>query len=381
MKVKLLHLTLSMETGGIEHCICNICDGIDKKKYDITVGCLDSGGTLLKFIQELKCDTFIERRAPGLDWKLISRLVQRFRAQKYHIVHTHNQAAHFYGGIAARLAGVPVVITSEHSRHNIDLSQNRILEKKFLYKISDQWVLVSEALYGQSVYKDKLNPIKLTVIQNGIDIQKFKKGSIFSPCVGVKKKALSLPENSKVLIMVARLHPIKNHEMLLDAYALKRDKLYNLHILFAGEGECSDHLKSRASELNISDHIHFLGDRQDINELLWLSDAFLLCSHSEGFPLSLIESAAAMVPVIITRASNKANFIQDGFNGVVIEHNKKALADSLIHLIDDHNNLKEMAVRGFDVVKEKYSVESMTDAYDELYTKLLTKKGVLRQNL
>ena len=380
MQLKTAHITLSMGVGGIENCILNIVGTLNQNAYSSTVICLDSGGALLESVKDLGIKTFIAGRKPGTDMQLIFRLARYFRRHRFHIIHTHNQAAHFYGGIAARVAGVPIVITTEHSRHNIDVSHRRILEKKILFRLTDQWVLVSDELYHHSLVSDKLQPDKCKVIVNGIDIEKYNKNKTDTIALSeAKKQEIGLPRSAKIIIMVARLHPIKNHLLLLEAFALLKDTFPDANIVLAGDGECYELLKNKAGQLDIQEKVFFLGNRQDIAELLHISDVFVLCSLSEGLPLSLLEAAAASVPVVITQSANKSGFIENKGNGTVVNNSPEALAEALGNILKNPDNFQYQVANGFERIKENYAITSMVNQYDQLYRELSIKKNIRGQ--
>lgn len=377
MKLKVAHITLSMGTGGIEHCICHLAKALDRRSFEMSIGCLDYTGALFETIGQLGIDTFVEHRKPGLDWRLILRLTAFFKAKQYHIVHTHNQASHFYGGIAAKLSGIPILITTEHSRHYIDSSRRRVLEKKFLYQLTDKWVTVSNELYQQCIQTDNLKSGKLCMINNGVPVD----DNYFSwepkENLNIKKVELGLPADSKIIIMVARLHPIKNHALLLESFAIEKNQLTDTHVLLAGSGKELDALKKLSQKLEIENRVHFLGDRQDISQLLKISNLFVLCSHSEGLPLSLLEACAARLPVLITDSANKAGFIEHQENGIVVDSNKLTLSKALVSMLAESDKLKKLTEVGFQKVSSRFSLTAMARSYERLYLSLARKKKII----
>ena len=374
---KLAHITLSMGPAGVEHFIINFARRLNRKCFDLTVGCLDAGGVLLDEIHSLGCSSFVLSRQSGLDWRLVVSLARIFSKQKFDIVHTHNQAAHFYAGLAAKISRVPCLITTEHSRHYIEERRIRRLEKLILSSFTDRWVNVSQELAQLSIEKDGLLSKKVRVIPNGIDIERFRKPMSFYNDyndIARMKKGLGIPSDAKLAIMVARLHPIKNHKILLQAVAAIKERIKNVHIILVGDGELRDDLMELAQQLGIGNRIHFLGYRQDIPELLWLSDLFVLCSFTEGMPLSLLEAMAAGVPVIIARTANKAGVITDGVNGKVVETDTKALAVGLANILENQDHYKRLAENGFEFVSKHFSLETMMKQYESLYEEILERK-------
>jgi len=376
MAVKLAHIVLGMEPGGIENLIVNMARQIDRKSFDMTVGCLDVGGFLLNDINMLGFNSFILKRKPGLDWKSVLSLARIFIREKFDIVHTHNEAPHFYGGLAAKLAGIPCLITTEHSRHYIDDNyERRRLQKLLMSKITDQWVTVSEELARLSVEKDGLSPEKVVAVPNGIDVERFIRPIDISAARW--KNDIGIPENAKVAIMVARLNPIKNHELFIRALAELKD-MTDVHAVFVGDGELLNTLTQLTKFLGLENKIHFLGYRQDIEKFLWISDVFVLCSKTEGLPLCLLEAMAAKVPILITDTANRAGLITHGVNGQIAENNVKSLATALTNALKDTVYYKKMAEKGFDFVKEHYSLKTMMSRYQCIYERILKEKSNLK---
>lgn len=367
-RIKLCHITLSMGIGGIEKLIVSLTGLLDQKKYSITVVCLDFGGELVSELQNIGVEVLVIGRKKGFDWRLFFQLAHLFRKKKFDIVHAHNQAALFYAGIAAKLARTPLLITTEHSRHNTDGRWRRQLEKRFLCKISNKWIVVSKELAEESVVQDGLPAGKIQVITNGVDFKKYALNQQSKPVQQSKTKTeLGLPEDSKIIIMVARLHPIKNHKLFLESFSCVLGQCPNTHVLIVGDGECRDALVDQANALKINAYVHFLGYREDVADLLMLSDVFVLCSKSEGLPVSLLEACAAHVPVLITKSSNKAGLIVDGSTGTVVEDNKANLSYGLLTVLSNLDRARALSSEAALRVKTEYSLSAMERKYEEIY--------------
>lgn len=370
--IKVAHITLSMNTGGIENFIVNVIKSLNDA-YNFTVGCLDSGGPLLKEVERLGHKSFVLNRRPGFDWKLLFNLIRIFRREKFDLIHTHNEAAHFYGGLAAKLAGVPYLITTEHSRHDLDERLRRRVEKRFLALLTNKWITVSSVLADAAITKDGLSSEKVSVITNGIDINQFSRFNDDKYCKTLKKN-IGIPEDVSVVTMVARLHPIKNHAMLLKAIGSNEKLQKKVHVLFIGDGEMRKNLLKLSAQLHLTVRVHFLGIRKDVPELLSISDVFVLCSLSEGLPLSLLEAMAAKVPVVITKSANRAFLVIHDKNGTVVENSPEALAQGIIDTLSNKQRSLLLVQNGFELVNRKFSLATMAAAYKEIYTNFLQKR-------
>jgi len=378
--INIAHVTLSMDSGGIEKFILEFARALPRQKYNMTVVCLDKGGVLLDAIHSLGCDTHIFNRRPGVDWQLILTLARYFSNKKFKVVHTHNQASHFYGGIAAFLSRIPCILTTEHSRHYIRNSYIRRCEKYFLSLLADAWINVSNELASDSIKRDGVSPKKVKVILNGINIEEFVE-SEHTDSLNEDKRLhfeLGIPINAKILIMVARLHPIKNHQLLIRAISKLKVSVDDIHCVFVGDGEIKQELHQLAFSLDCEDKIHFLGYRKDIQKLLWGADIFVLCSKTEGMPLSLLEALAASIPVIITNNANRAALIINGVNGVVIENNIEELAAAIQRIIKEKSKYKIISQKGFDFVNKHFSIFQMMNKYLGVYENILINKSIAK---
>lgn len=383
MKIPLnvVHVSLTMGTGGggLENIIVNLIRELNGDIFKSTVGCLDEGGVLLERLQDTGVKSFVTGRKPGLDTGLIIKLSRLFSRKKIHIVHTHNQAAHFYASIAAKLARVPVIVTTEHSRHNTEHKRIRQFEKRMLAKITDKWIVVSEELAEKAVREDGVPQGKIVVVKNGVDFKAFSQGEC-EKIQGLEvREQLKIPSAAAVFIMVARLHPIKNHTLFLQAFAQLVREGKDVHTLFVGDGECREGLERQCRTLGIEGNVDFLGYREDVAKLLKVSDVFVLCSKTEGLPVSLLEACAAEVPVLITRSSNKAALIRDKENGTVVRGTLEELLGGMHAILQDMERAREMAVRSAQLVREDYSLRAMANRYQGIYLDLLLQKKVLRE--
>lgn len=362
-KTKILHLTLSMDAGGIENMILNLARHIDKERFRMVVGCLDFGGVLLGEIEKLGVKTFILSRKPGFDLRLIFQLASIMRREKISVIHTHNQAAHFYGALAAFFSPVKNVVTTEHSRHQIDDHWRRRVEKKILSLFTTIIVEVSEELKAASIEKDKISPIKLDVVANGIDIERYKNPSFRLKSI---REEFNVEDFIASFGIVGRLHPVKNHHLLLSAFKIfKESYISKVQMLIIGDGELRSELEKRCLELDIIDNVMFCGYRNDIPELMNMLDCLVLCSHTEGFPLTLLEGMAAGVPIVVTRGANGSGLIENERNGIVVESKPSSLAEGMMKALSQTMDLVTSARR----TVECYSVATMVKRYESIYSR------------
>ena len=372
----LLHLTLSMGAGGIENLILTMARHIDQTRFNMTVGCLDSGGVLLDEVKNMGIDTFVLSRKGGYDVRLILNLARILKKRKIHILNTHNQAAHFYGCLAGLLAGTSVIINTEHSRHYIDEHWRRRLEKRMLSFCTDRIVAVSKELQKKSIIRDKLPEKKVEVVENGIDL------SLYMDDGGIKDYStksklvheFGMPQEYKIVGIIGRLHPVKNHELLFKSIrSLIVDQKKIVSLLVVGDGELRTTLEKLAMTLGIGNKVYFTGYRQDIPDILSILDALVLCSHSEGLPLTLLEAMAAGVPVIVTHGANKGGIVHDQVNGLIADSTVASLTAMLSRALNGEFSEK-LIKQARELVFHKFDITATVERYHRLYTDILTRK-------
>ena len=366
MLVKVAHITLSMGTGGIEKLIISLFKATDPTLVEYRLYCLDAGGELLNEAEMLGVPTKVFCRRPGLDLQLIFKLAKAFSEDSLDVVHTHNQAAHFYGSLAAKIAGVPIVINTEHSRHYIQDHWRRRFEKRMLSMITTYMVTVSKDLCLLSTEDDRIAPNKLRVIVNGVDVQRYD--NVEPEAVSIFQNENGITPSTKVLCIIARLHPIKNHSLLLQAVKLLMFKFPDVRLLIVGDGTERESLEQLSEELDITSNVSFLGNRNDVSVILKACDAAVLCSHTEGLPLVLLEAMAAQTPIIVTKGANRSGLIVHGVNGLVAGDNSNELAMAISDIFTNKVNRLEMTHVAYYQVLKQFSIEMTAKDYSYLYT-------------
>lgn len=225
-------------------------------------------------------------------------------------------------------------LREDHLARHKWLLRPKQLAYRWLYRITQRWVDgliavstdVKRALIEQFAIRDE----KIAVICNSVDVRRYG-----HPVDRTAVRAsLRLPPEACMAAVVATFKRQKGHRYLIDAAAQVIDRFPNLHLLFIGDGELRHDLQARTRSAGLSDHVHFLGWRQDIPELLAASDYFVLPSLWEGLPMALIEAMASGLPVIATNVSGSRQVVVDGESGLLVEPGDvPALANAMIRTL------------------------------------------------
>ena len=350
------HVLLSLRAGGLENGVVNVINGLDRREFLSTACCLQSAGEFARRITDERCRILEFGLRPGNDLRLVWRLARAFRALHLDIVHTRNAEAFFYGALAARLAGVPAVVHSEHGRTFPEKWHRALLQRRLLRSTASAFA-VSRELAGQMVTQIGVAPGTFKVIYNGVDTAKFS---------GAARRGHG--ERHEILIgSVGRLAAVKNYAMLLQAVArLPQDLPWRLVLI--GDGPERGNLQHLIGQLGIGARVSLLGHRDDVAELLGDLDIFVLPSVSEGMSNTLLEAMAAGVAVAASDVGGNREIIEAGRSGVLFAPGDPlAAARAIQQLASDAQLRGRLASAGAQRALTTFSLRTMLSAYEDLY--------------
>lgn len=295
----------------------------------------------------------------GFSVQTLRTLAARVREWKTDVVHSHNPLVNHYGAVAARLGGARVAVSTIHGISTLNMSE---WAKGLFWAsclITDRLVgvcpIVGETLRRQYV----LDREKTTVINNGIELEKFLK---------VKPRQ---SDGRFVFGAVGRLVPVKDQGTLLEAFAIVLRKHPHCRLEILGDGELRDNLQQRARDLGVSQAVYFRGFSRDIPEFLAQVDAFVMSSLSEGLPLTVLEAMAAGLPIVATSVGGVIRLVEDaGCGWLCPAAQPAALARAMCQAIESESR-REMGERGRTAALRDYSVAKMTSDYEKLFQQLL----------
>lgn len=364
-KIKIFYLITELERGGAETLLLDLCLHMPKDKFDVSIGYLRGQGLL--------ADEFRNNGIPVESFKLSSRLdligllkiVRFLREHKFDIMHTHLIDADIYGFLAAKFAGVKVIVSTKHNPDDFRKTQSpAILLDSFIANHTHKIIAVSCAVRDFLIKYQKIKPEKIEVIYNGIDIEKFTPKKEKQQA----KIALNLKPENFIIGCIARFNAQKGHKYLIEAIPNIIANIHDVHFIFAGIGPLSDTIRKQAEMLKILDKITFLGLRTDIAAILNAMDIFVLPSLWEGLGIVLLEAQAAGVPVVASKVDGIMEVVQDNKTGVlVLPEDSEQIAQAIISLIKHPDMAKSYGMTGRQYVTQNFSIEQMTKKIESLY--------------
>jgi len=214
------------------------------------------------------------------------------------------------------------------------------------------------------------------VIPNGVDLGKFRPRWP-SPAL---RRELDLPPGVPTAAIVAALRPEKNHELFLHAAAIVRRQLPQAQFLVVGDGPRRVEMEILARQLSLDESVRFLGARRDIPEVLALADVFVLTSHMEANPVSILEAMAVEKPVVATRVGSVPETVLEGKTGfLAAPGSAEEIASRMVELLQSPDAAAAMGRAGREEVIAHWSVERMVRGYEELLSEIYASKAARSQ--
>jgi glycosyltransferase involved in cell wall biosynthesis len=375
-----------MNIGGPAVHVVLLNAGLNPQKYDclLVTGSEGASEGSLRDLAEsshLRLEVLPElgrEISPRSDLVTLFKLYRLMRRERPHIVHTHTAKAGFVGRIAARLAGVPIVLHTFHGHvfHGyFSPAKTRLflLIERLGARLSTRIITISPRLREEIAHFGVTGSERIEVIPLGFDLEAF----VSQPrAIGDFRRALSFPEDAKLVGSVGRLVPIKNIPLLLEAAALARQQNPAIRVVIVGDGELRAELQARAEVMGLEDAVVFAGWRRDLASVYADLDVVVISSDNEGTPASLIEAMATGCPVVATRVGGVPDLIADGETGrLVPPGDRAALARALLALFQEPERTAHMAELARRRVLERHQAKRLVADIDRLYRELLAAAG------
>jgi len=369
---RVFFLVDSLQIGGTETQAVELALRLDPARYAVTLGCLRMQGPLLaklegSSVSAMEWDARGGVNSPSGVYQIL-RLARFLRRGRFHVVHTHDLWSNLMGIPAARLARVPVVISSR--RDLAHLAWYTPLRRKLLrhlQSLSSVVLVNSGQIREQLVREDGFKPDFIRVIHNGIDLQRFKN------VAGDRERLFPRLKDCKLVVNVANMHSdIKGQPTLINAARQVCARFPKARFVLIGDGTRRTMFESQAAKLGLKENVLFLGQRHDIAELLACCDIAVLPSQAEGFPNALLEYMAAGLPSIATDVGGNREVIEHGVTGLLTSSdNPDGLAKSILSLLENPAGALELALSGRERVRRNFSFEQLIANVDAMYTELL----------
>jgi len=313
------------------------------------------------------------------DWSAFWSLIRLMRSFRPHVVLTHTSKAGALGRIAATLCRVPVVVHTYHG-HVFDAyfsplkSRLVVGAERLLARGASALVAVTARVRRDVLARGIGGDDQVVVVSLGLDLEPL----VAAPARrGELRRELGLSPETPLVGIVARLVPVKSHEVFLAAAKAMAPVRPDIVFLIVGDGERRAELEAAARAAGLGDRLRFLGWRADLDRLYADLDVVVLTSKNEGSPVALIEAMAAARPVVSTRAGGVEDVVTDGETGVVVPiGDAPAVARAVLDLLEDPVRAARLGAAARTSVVGRFGSGRLVCDIDALYQRLLADRGV-----
>ena len=357
-RIRVAHVVGSLNYGGAENQVIKVLNALNNKKiekYLVTFSQVKIG--LEKALSSQVHRYNLELTGLKQLWGVV-KMWRFFKREQIDLVQSHMYHANLYACLAAKLAHVPVIITTEHGKNLWKKPHHHVIERFVINRLATLRVAVSKDIMNLRIKSDHTPKNKITVITNCVDIpraftRKFSQASLAIGTVG-------------------RLVEVKDYGNLLRASQKVLQQRNNVKVIFVGDGPERHNLEKIADSLGIAKQVEFVGWQSDVDHFLEKMDIFVLSSLREGIPVAMLEAMAKGIPVVATNVGGVPEVIEDGREGLLVKAgDPEKLARSLAYLLDNETLRLQFGKKARKKVIQLFSTSRICAIYEEIYESLL----------
>ncbi len=354
----------SLVIGGAENMAAQLAASVDRNRFcvELLVMGAPEGTGIEKYVKRTGVKTVFFHKELGFSLKALWRMHKYLNSFKPDVIHTHLSGC-VYAIPWALLHGVTLLHTI-HNRPIYEVSGSIRIVLNSLYKKGRAIpIAISGIIAKEAVDLYNIAPGLVETILNPVDLARFPK---------IKTTERKKHSNEVLYANVARFSHQKNHAGLVEAFSRVWKELPNARLILMGDGELKENVEKKVKELGMKDQVEFTGNVSDIPQRLAKVDIFVLSSHYEGLPMTILEAMAAGLPVIATAAGGVPDIVKD--NGILVNvGDTDGLANAMIMLGKDEKLRKKMGEIALIEV-EKYDISEVTAQYEQLYERYRKRK-------
>ena len=361
---------LNLQVGGLERVVVDMTLALAAEGHKLSVLALRGGGPLETPLRDAGIEVELLNCGDGLKLSYLRQLAAALAALQPDLVHSHGEAALFYCGAQRLLSSVGLYRGFAHvqSRHGYeDVSTKGVWRNRIGHAGCDQVVCVSKDLANHCRDIEKVPDNKLHTVINGVDLAPYR-----------TLDDLPFTADKPVIGHVARLAPVKNQALLLDAFALVVQKMSGARLSIVGDGPERAALTQRAADLDIAAAVEFHGETSDVPAKLRDTHIFCLSSDSEGTPVSVIEALAAGRPVVATSVGGLPALISDKAGVLAPAGNAAALAAALLQVYADEPTYLGYRSGARNAPAGQHDAKAMLKSYLDVYGAALKARDIIR---
>jgi len=361
-KIKIIYILPSLSSGGAERVTLDLIYNLDRKVFTPELLLFNGGGFFHQEALSHGLRVVIFKKRFKFDIFNFFKIYKYIKNTQPDIVHT-GLGGDIYGKIAAKIAKIKIIVSTEH---NVAINDKTIIRrlKGLTAKWSNKIVAISESVKKDILREYKIPSEKVDLIYNGLYVDNFKK----EENQNIEKK-----ESDTIIIgSVGRLTEQKNFSLLLRA--LDQVKNRNFKCLIVGEGELRSQLEQEIKDLDLSNKVELLGTTSNINGFLNKLDLFVLPSKWEGLGITLLEAGLVKLPVLASATGGIVDIIKHKENGLLFNNNDLSDLTDMLNGCLDFNSREYLLKLGEKLsydIRERFDIKKTSGQYQDMYKKLV----------
>ena len=363
-RVRVLHIVLNLHHGGLERIVGDLVRGLDPARFEVHVLAIQFLGQLAEGLEDY-ATLHVAPTQPR--WSLLwpSTLRREIARIAPDVVHSHS-GVWYKASMAARMAGVPFLVHTDHGRQSPDPLTHRLMDGRASAH-TDVVIAVSDALGTQLAKTIVRDPSRIQVVRNGVDT------ASFVPRVdGRLREELGIAANVPIIGSIGRLDPIKCFDVMVDALALVRAAWTAPSaapvLVIAGDGPDRDRIEQRIREQALERYVHLIGWRKDVHTLHAAFTIFSMSSRSEGTSIGLLEAMSAELCPVVTAVGGNPDVLGPALRHLLCApENPASLAAAWTDALRHEAQRLANGRTARDRVEEAFSLRTMVAAHEAIY--------------
>lgn len=381
------HIITRLDRGGSTDNTLLTALGMDQAHYRVTLiaGLTREPPKMLRRLMDRPdievrfVPTLVRAMRPLADLRAFWEIYRICREEKFDLVHTHSSKAGILGRWAAWLAGCRRIVHTPHGHvftgyYGSVLSRLFVFAERFTAKITDIIItLTTKGIENHLAWRIASGE-KFVAVPSGVELESFSPNRDGDRVAA--RSSLGLPLEGLIVGSVGRLDRVKGYDQLIEASVLVLRRRPDVWFAVAGDGEERMALAEQARSMRVADRWRFLGWQENLNQVYRAFDLSILPSRNEGMGRTAVEAMACGLAVVATSVGGLPSVIENGVQGLLVPpENPRALADSILQLLEDEDARRKMGAAGPNRARELFSKDAMLEGIERIYNNLLTQAG------
>ncbi len=374
----ILHIVDLLQVGGAQKLIAYFAQAAIRQGVQVSVVSLSDirGKIAAEDLAALGVPVTAFTAQHLADPQRIAALVRYLRSQPFDLVQTHLSYANILGGLAGRIAGIPVIATLHSSGNDQnpaglnDFSSPRNRAETFVLKhFATRVMAVGESV--AQAHQARIPGKPIAVIVNAVP----QPEPLPAADRQARRQQISVAAGQTLLISVGRFAPVKELPELIAAFKIVKERHADTRLLLIGDGSERVRVEALIASLNLDQDVVLLGRRNDVAAWLQSSDLYVSASSLEGLPISILEAMAVGLPVAATQVGDVPRIVLPGMGSLVPAHQPERLAEAICALLDDPQQRHSMGNAAQAYVARNYDLSTWFSRIMDLYGAALGKSG------